>query len=975
MKLYSLVSSSASLALYGSLFLQILFSFPRLHILTSAIFILILTKLLYNLLSRTNQVYLIDFACYQPPSYLRASVASNVEHIAQNKNMDDKSREFASKVFLRSCVGSSSCFPSVLHYIVPEPTFQASREEVEDILFTLVEDLFRKSNIRNPKDIHILIVNCSLFCPTPSISSMIINKFNLRSNISSYNLSGMGCSAGLVSVSLAEDLLKVHKNSLALILSVESISNNSYLGKNRSMLLTNSLFRMGGAAILLSNRHQDRKFAKYSLPHIIRTTMAYDDQSYQSVFQEPDEDGLIGVSLAREITSVAGKALTTNITRLGPLVLPYSEQLKFGLAYIWHKIWPPAKRNKNIYVPNFKKAFKHFCIHAGGRAVIDVVQKSLCLTKEDCEASRMTLFRYGNTSSSSVWYELCYIEAKGRMKTGDSVWQIAFGSGFKCNSAVWKCISEINPTVRSAWSDRIHNYPVEVPEPHIITPMNCSSTQTLIYLSMLMHLLFVNLNFTTMMIFLKMMSMFIVELFYLLRTCTAEAVDENLIQTFFSFSKFHILIATMFVLILTKQIYNLSTSNKVYLIDFSCYQPPTWLRAPVCSNLEHYEQGKYFNKETMDFVTKLLLRSGIGSSTHFPRVMSTIPPEPCLEDSLQEVKDIVFTVVEDLFHKTNITNPKIIDILIVNCSMFSPTPSISSMIINKFQLRSNISSYTLSGMGCSAGLVSISLAKDLLKVHKNTLVLILSFEILTNSGYFGRKKSMLLSNTLFRMGGAAILLSNKRQDRKIAKYSLQHIIRTTMSYDNQSYRAVHLEPDEDGLIGVSLSKDITKVAVKALTTNITTLGPRVLPYSEQLRYGSTYIRHKISPPAKTDGSIHVPNFKKAFEHFCIHAGGRAVINVVQKSLRLADEDTEASRMTLYRYGNTSASSVWYELCYIEAKGRMKVGDRVWQIAFGSGFKCNSAVWKCTSKIDTAVKNAWSDRIGRYPVEVPEVFDY
>ncbi|KAI3975494.1 hypothetical protein MKX01_038763, partial [Papaver californicum] len=58
--------------------------------------------------------------------------------------------------------------------------------------------------------------------------------------------------------------------------------------------------------------------------------MAYDYQSYRSIFQEPDEDGLIGVSLAREITNVAGKALITNITRLSPLVLPYSEQLKFG---------------------------------------------------------------------------------------------------------------------------------------------------------------------------------------------------------------------------------------------------------------------------------------------------------------------------------------------------------------------------------------------------------------------------------------------------------------------------------------------------------------------------------------------------------------------------------------------------------------------------------------------------------------------
>ena len=58
-----------------------------------------------------------------------------------------------------------------------------------------------------------------------------------------------------------------------------------------------------------------------------------------------------------------------------------------------------------------------------------------------------------------------------------------------------------------------------------------------------------------------------------------------------------------------------------------------------------------------------------------------------------------------------------VDILIVNCSLFNPTPSLSAMIVNHFKMKSSVVSYNLSGMGCSAGVISISLAKELLQVR------------------------------------------------------------------------------------------------------------------------------------------------------------------------------------------------------------------------------------------------------------------
>ncbi|KAM6581060.1 hypothetical protein CsatA_004834 [Cannabis sativa] len=450
---------------------------PQLH--HGAVLLAITTTLIIFLMmilyfsTKRKPVYLLDFACYQPPNTLRVSLSNFIEHVERSGCFNQESKDFQEKVLRRSGIGNETFLPISVHEVCPTPSIKASKAEIEQVLFPIVKQLLskhRKNLAINPRDIDILVTNCSLFCPTPSISSMVISKFGFRSDIKCFSLSGMGCSAGILAISLAKDLLKVHNNSIALVLSMEAVSPNGYQGQVKSMLLSNVLFRMGGAAILLSNRKIDKPIAKYELQHLVRTHTGSDDNAYKSVFQHSDDDGKQGVSISRSLIHVAAKTLTINVSWLGPLVLPYSEQFRYGLSAVLRQVWQSSfsssssGRQLTIYVPNFKRAFEHFCIHAGGRGVIDALEDSLKLNKEDVEASRMTLYRFGNTSSSSVWYELSYLEAKGRVKKGDRVWQIAFGSGFKCNSAVWKCISNLDSSEANTWSDIINMYPVEVPE-------------------------------------------------------------------------------------------------------------------------------------------------------------------------------------------------------------------------------------------------------------------------------------------------------------------------------------------------------------------------------------------------------------------------------------------------------------------------------------------------------------------------------
>jgi FAE1/Type III polyketide synthase-like protein len=59
-----------------------------------------------------------------------------------------------------------------------------------------------------------------------------------------------------------------------------------------------------------------------------------------------------------------------------------------------------------------------------------------------------------------------------------------------------------------------------------------------------------------------------------------------------------------------------------------------------------------------------------------------------------------------------------IDVVITSCSCFAPTPSMAAMILNRFKMRSDVLTYSLSGMGCSSSIICIDLAKHLLQVFQ-----------------------------------------------------------------------------------------------------------------------------------------------------------------------------------------------------------------------------------------------------------------
>ncbi|CDP14255.1 unnamed protein product [Coffea canephora] len=395
-------------------------------------------------------------------------------------------------------------------------------------------------------------------------------------------------------------------------------------------------------------------------------------------------------------------------------------------------------------------------------------------------------------------------------------------------------------------------------------------------------------------------------------------------NSFLDFNNFLNLIALLVFFCSVLYVYLDLTPRATYLVDFACYRPPNELKISKEEFTDLAKRSGKFSDAAIEFQQRVLKNSGLGDETYLPRIIFQPDHKITLRDGREEASMLMFGAVDNLLAATRIS-PKDIKILIVNCGVLNPTPSLSAMIINHYKLSHKIQSFNLGGMGCAAGVTAIDLAKDLLSAYPGSYALVVSIEAMTFTWYAGRELDMLLPNCFFRMGSAAILLSNHPTDRWRAKYELKQLVRTHKAMDSRSFKSIHLKEDAEGKKGLSVSKDVIEVGGHALKANITTLGPL-----------------------------------RAFEHVCILATSKKVLDEIQKNLDLTSEYMEASRRTLERFGNTSSSSVWYELAYLEANKKIKRGDRIWQIALGSGFKCNSAVWKALRNVKQQNRNPWNE---------------
>lgn len=76
-------------------------------------------------------------------------------------------------------------------------------------------------------------------------------------------------------------LPQVHPNMNAVLVTTETTTPAYYRGKDRHRIVTNVLFRMGGAAVLFSNKPSWGDRVKYELQYNGRVHVGAGDEAYR----------------------------------------------------------------------------------------------------------------------------------------------------------------------------------------------------------------------------------------------------------------------------------------------------------------------------------------------------------------------------------------------------------------------------------------------------------------------------------------------------------------------------------------------------------------------------------------------------------------------------------------------------------------------------------------------------------------------
>jgi alkylresorcinol/alkylpyrone synthase len=251
----------------------------------------------------------------------------------------------------------------------------------------------------NPSQVDAVVVSTCTGTLCPGLSGHVVERLGLRPDIQAFDLVGQGCAAALPNLMLGNALLATGACEHVLSICVEVSSAAMYLDNDPGVLISACLFGDGAGAAVLSRQpgSSGRRIEWKDSTSLI-------EPAERSALKFEQRDGMLRNILTRAVPALAAdcaqRVLETVLDRAG---------LHSGNVGAW-------------------------IMHAGGRDVLQALEKRLELQPGDLRYSAAMLREYGNMSSAFVYFVL--EAALADDATPGWWWLSSFGAGFSCHGAL-----------------------------------------------------------------------------------------------------------------------------------------------------------------------------------------------------------------------------------------------------------------------------------------------------------------------------------------------------------------------------------------------------------------------------------------------------------------------------------------------------------------------------------------------------------
>jgi len=281
-------------------------------------------------------------------------------------------------------------FPSI------EKRMKAFREHAASLSLKAIDGCLE--NFRDKKITHLITVSCTGMS-APGLDLELIELLNLPATTWRTSINFMGCYAAIHALKLADAICKTDTKANVLIVCVELCTlhfQKKYTPDNISSAI---LFSDGAAAVLVSGNNEAEGL---SIDHF-----------YSSVSFKSKQEMVWELSSSGFLLTLSG----------------YIPEL---IEEDFNKIVNECLAETNLT----KEDITHWCIHPGGKKILEAVHNSLHFTNGQLQNCYDVLNDYGNMSSPTILFVLKQIKESLEYNKRNKIFGAAFGPGLTMETFV-----------------------------------------------------------------------------------------------------------------------------------------------------------------------------------------------------------------------------------------------------------------------------------------------------------------------------------------------------------------------------------------------------------------------------------------------------------------------------------------------------------------------------------------------------------